>query len=133
MNIGITMRHQELPEALRSYAAEKAGRLSRFFHNLQKIEMVMDRAGDSRYTAELIVNAPRGKVFVVHATESTATAAVDVVVDKMERQLSRFKERLTDRSAKAQERATRRMLRRQRRCSDSTPTDREDTSGETWW
>ncbi len=94
MKVTVTARHMDMTDVLRDYAAEKAGRLAKFYDHLRKIEIVLDAQSEKRYSAEMIAAATRGQVLVCHATEGSATAAVDSVLDKMERQLTKFKEKL---------------------------------------
>jgi ribosomal subunit interface protein len=56
-------------------------------------------ADDSAH-AELIVTIPREKPFVATATGESYSAAIDLVIDKMDRQLVRHKERLHGRRRK---------------------------------
>ena len=72
------------------------GSVGKFFDNIRKIELILDSEKDKRYSAEMIVSATRGQVLVCHTSDQSATAALDVVLDKMERQLTRFKEKLRE-------------------------------------
>ena len=92
MKLTVTARHAGIAESARKYATDKAPRLNRLYDRLQNINVVLDHPGDGRYTAELIVSAPRGTILVSHAAAPTATVAFDRAVAKMERQLTRLKE-----------------------------------------
>ena len=61
---------------------------------MRKIEVILDADPEGSCSAEMIASAVLGHVLVCHAAESTAMAAIDTVVDKMERQLTKLKERL---------------------------------------
>jgi putative sigma-54 modulation protein len=97
MKVTVTARHAEFTDDMKRYAREKALRLERYFDHLRKVEVILDSGGDSRYSAEMIASVVRGHVLVCHSTDRTAMAALDSVVDKMERQLTRFKEKLAGR------------------------------------
>jgi ribosomal subunit interface protein len=112
MKLIVACRNESIGEAARLYAEEKAGRLSRYFDRLGKIEVVMDGGKDHRFWAELVVHAPRNHVFVCRAEGASATAAFDEALDKMERQLGKLKERLREHGGKETQRATRRLERR---------------------
>lgn len=131
MNVTVTVRHVPVPDAVRDAARARAEGLAKFFDNIQKAEVILDSAPDGRFTAEVVVAAPRGAVLVCSATEETLTAALDVAGDKIERQLQKYKERLRLRSGKEQERATRRYMRRLGR--REMQAVQEDTSGDLWW
>lgn len=94
MKVTVTARHMEMTDVLKEYAVDKAERLGKFFDHLRKIEIILDSESEKRYSAEIIAAATRGQVLVCHTTDVTATAALDTVLDKMERQLTKFKEKL---------------------------------------
>jgi putative sigma-54 modulation protein len=82
----------ELNQRLKDYIEEKSDRLSRFYDRIQKVDVVITM--DSGVTSvEMIVTADRGHTFVAHDGGADAFGPIDSVVDKMERQLRRHKER----------------------------------------
>lgn len=95
VRIDFTDRHQHHPEAVREHAIEKVGKLKRFFDKVQHIEIVLDQE-HGQHTAEVIVTANQHMHFVGHATHDSAMACIDKVVDKLERQVVKAKERLKD-------------------------------------
>jgi putative sigma-54 modulation protein len=94
MKVTVTARHAKFTEALKEVALEKAQRLEHFFDHLKKIEVILDTDGDSRYSVEMIASGLHDHVIVSHSSDRTALAALDQVVEKMERQLMKFKEKL---------------------------------------
>lgn len=103
MNIyEIVGRNVDVTDAMRSYAEDKLSRLTRFFDQVVDAKVTMSyrqgRADPAR--VEVQVNVPNG---LVRAEESGADtyAAVDLVVDKLERQLKRFKGRQLAQRAEA--------------------------------
>ncbi len=96
-------RNIEITDAMRSYAEDKLQRLDRFFDQIVDARVVMsydERVGGEPARVEVQVNVPNG---IVRAEERGADtyAAVDLVVDKLERQLKRFKQRLRDKRPEA--------------------------------
>lgn len=89
-------RNIEITDAMRSYAEDKLDKLSRFFDNILDAKVIMSykHSGASGTPArvEVQLNVPNG---IVRAEEDGVDtyAAVDVVIDKLERQLKRFKGR----------------------------------------
>ncbi len=123
MKVTVTARHAEFSDEMKRYALEKARRLERYFDHLRKMEVILDSEGNARYSAEMIASAVRGHVLVCHSTDRTAKAALDAVVDKMERQLTRFKEKLAGKHGR--EAAAR---------SDRRPEPAAgDSIGDLWW
>lgn len=89
-------RNIEVTDAMRSYAEEKLEKLNRFSDQIVDAKVVMSYATDGNPAepakVEVQLNVPNG---IVRAEESgqDTYAAVDMVVEKLERQLRRFKER----------------------------------------
>lgn len=95
VRIDLTDRHDQHPESVREYAREKVGRLSRYFDRVHHIEIILDQEGGD-HAVEVSVHANQHLHFVGHATHESALACIDRVVDKLERQVVRAKERLKD-------------------------------------
>jgi putative sigma-54 modulation protein len=95
LRIDFTDRHEQHPPSVREYALEKAEKIPRFFDGVNHVQIVLDRQHD-KHTAEMIVTAPPNQRFVGHSAEKTVTEAIDAVVDKLERQVVKAKERLRD-------------------------------------
>jgi putative sigma-54 modulation protein len=89
-------RNIEVTDAMRSYAEEKLEKLNRFSDQIVDAKVVMSYATDGNPAepakVEVQLNVPNG---IVRAEESgpDTYAATDMVVEKLERQLRRFKER----------------------------------------
>ena len=92
MNLNITFRHAEPSDALKSYAMEKVERLTKYFDGLVEGHVVLGQE-KIRHMAEVTLQA---NGFRVVAKEENADfyTAIDNVVDKLERQLKRHKEKL---------------------------------------
>ncbi len=96
MQITITARHVSVGEEIKQYARDKAEKLLRFYDRIQAIQVVIDHEGDE-FTVEMIVNAEAKNEFVAHEAGSDTQVLIDVTVDKLERQLTKHKERLRNR------------------------------------
>lgn len=92
MEITITGRHVEVNEQVRNYVEEKVNKLPRFYDRIHDIEFVLDHEAE-QFTAELIVRADRKHTFVASEIGPDTLALIDVIVEKMERQLRRHKEK----------------------------------------
>ena len=95
LRIDLTDRHQQHSDTVKDYAREKAQKLTRFFDGVNHIEIVLDKEHDE-HTVEVIVSATHHLHFVGHATNASAMTCVDRVIDKLERQIVKAKERLKD-------------------------------------
>ncbi len=92
MQITTTFRHMESSEALKSYAEEKLGRVQKYIDEpiVAQVFLTVEKI---RHIAEITLNA---KGITIKASEETNDmyAALDAVIDKIERQMRRYKERL---------------------------------------
>ena len=95
MKIEITGRHENNSKEVRDYAYEKAKKVLKYFRNITKVQVILDTEKD-KHSAEMIISASRGTQLVGHVVHPDIHAAIDLLIDKMERQLVRFKERLKD-------------------------------------
>jgi len=95
VQVVVSSRHGSVTDAIRAYAEKKVSRLVRFYDRIQSIEVVLDREAVD-HVAELIVDADHNK-FVASESGQDLYAAIDLVVDKMERQLTRHKEKFRNR------------------------------------
>jgi len=92
MQVSTTFRHMEQSEALKSYAEEKLERVTKYIdepiaaHVYFTVEKI-------RHIVEIVIS---GRGITTKASEATNDmyAAVDAVLDKIERQLKRYKEKL---------------------------------------
>ncbi len=95
MKLDISGRHLEITEAMRNHIEEKAYKLKRHFDGLMTVHATLSIMGGQN-EAEFVVTAKRHQ-FVAKATdEKSMYAAIDAVVDKLDRQIVRFKDRLQD-------------------------------------
>jgi len=92
VQILLTGRHVELNDEIRNYVEEKANKLPRFYDRIHEIEFVLGHESE-QFTAEMIVRADRKHTFVASESGPDTMAVVDLIVDKMERQLRRHKEK----------------------------------------
>ncbi|HEY3225779.1 MAG TPA: ribosome-associated translation inhibitor RaiA [Planctomycetota bacterium] len=127
MKVTVTGRHMDVTEVLRGYAIGKTERLTRYFDNIQRAEILFCPEKDGQFSAELILHAPRGSVLVVHAQDQTATAGFDTAFAKMERQLTKLKDRLRDKAKAA------RITRARRAAVGEAEAVLGEASGDIWW
>ncbi len=98
--IEVTSRHDSVSERMRSYVTEKVAKLIRFHPRISRIQVVVDEAHASP-EVECIVHVDSGSTFVGKERNEHFRGAVDLLVDKMERQLKKDKERLVNHKGEA--------------------------------
>jgi putative sigma-54 modulation protein len=96
MQVSVTGRHMSVSDQLKTHCSEKAERLIRFFDRITRVEVVLD-GHDGMHSAEMIVHSDGTPPFVASEEHADPFAAVDLLIDKLERQISRHKEKLRNR------------------------------------
>ena len=96
MQISLVERSGQLSDAAKDYAREKAGKLAKYFDRLEEVEVIIAQQSQ-KYSVEMIAKTDHRQTFVASEVHEDVRASVDLVVDKMERQLVRHKERLRNR------------------------------------
>ncbi len=93
MQVTVSGRHMGVGEALREYCEQKAERLPRLLDRIQSVEVVLD-GKEGLHSAEMIVHAAGApQPFVAKEEDADAYAAVDLLMDKIEEQLRRYKQK----------------------------------------
>jgi ribosomal subunit interface protein len=85
-------RHDHITERMQAHAAKKLARLAHFSDRLTRIEVVADHLHESP-EVELIVHQRRGRPLVAKDRGRTFASTIDLLVDKMEAQLRKDKEK----------------------------------------
>jgi putative sigma-54 modulation protein len=93
MNISLTGHHVELTDAIRNFAHDKFEKLNRHFERITKINVVFSVAKLIQ-TAEATVFVP-GETLHAKAEAEDVYAAIDEVIAKLDRQLLKYKDKLT--------------------------------------
>src|SRR6478672_7148622 len=97
----------DVTPAMKSFAEQKASKLTKYYDRIQEIEVIFDAGKDktSKETVrvEMIVNAEHRNMFIAHHDEGDAYACVDACVDKLERQLSDHKKKIRNRKHNAED------------------------------
>ena len=96
MQITIHAKNTSVSDRLQDYAEKKLGKLDRYLPNIAKVDLEIaaerNRQGGDRSIAQLTVRHSRGTILRAEdKTQSEPYAAVDMVIAKMYRQISRFK------------------------------------------
>ena len=99
MQISISARHGELSSDTQEKIREKVEKLPRFFDRLTAIFVTADMEHRDSPTVELRVSAEHSQDFVATDTSSNVIAALDGVLHKIEQQLRKHKEKLTEHRA----------------------------------
>ena len=87
MNIAITFRQMEATDAVKNYATDKVARLQKFLRRPLKGQVTLScRDGGRSHHAEVDVHSGEHH-FHAHETSEDMYASIDIVTDKIERQI----------------------------------------------
>jgi putative sigma-54 modulation protein len=98
MQVIVTGRHITITDKLKDYVQEKLERFSRL-GSIKKAEVIL-KGEEERFSVEIIFSLARGNLFVGSATDKDMYSALDTVIDKIEKQLTRFKDKLKSRKTR---------------------------------
>jgi putative sigma-54 modulation protein len=98
MQLSVTGHHIDISEALRSYVSKRLARLERHFDNMTDIHCILT-VEKLQHKAEATVHVGGGTLHA-DSIEENMYAAIDTLVDKLDRQIKKHKEKLTDHHAR---------------------------------
>ena len=95
MQIKVTTRHGQLSDEHQAIIRDKVSRLLHHFPRLMMIEAIVDVKDDEKIV-ELQVSAEHKHDFVARESAGEIQAALDQAIHKIERQLTKHKEKIQD-------------------------------------
>ena len=93
MQIAVTFRHMESSDAVRSYVEEKLAKVKKYVEEPIDAQVVLSVQKKINHRAEVTMVA-KGLTMKSAEEKDDMYAAIDLMVDKIERQLKRYKEKL---------------------------------------
>ncbi|HZP88348.1 MAG TPA: ribosome-associated translation inhibitor RaiA [Burkholderiales bacterium] len=94
MNLQLTGHHLEITPAIRSYVTSKLERLTRHFDHVIDVNVIMS-VDKLQQRIEANVHVPGSDIFC-ESIHADMYAAIDGLVDKLDRQIIRHKEKIVD-------------------------------------
>lgn len=98
MQINLSGHHVEITDSMRNYVNEKIARLDRHFDKALDIHVVLT-VEKLRHKAEATLHVSGGNLYADDVQEDMY-AAIDGLVDKLDRQGKKYKEKLKDHRVK---------------------------------
>jgi len=99
MNLTISGHHVEVTPALRSYVTNKLDRITRHFDQVVDVKVLLtvekQKEKEKRQRAECNIHV-KGSDMFAECSHEDLYAAVDELVDKLDRQVVRHKDKLQD-------------------------------------
>jgi len=98
VQIKISTRHGHLTDGTQEFIRDKAGKLLHYFQRLTMIDITVDLQEDEKGEkgVEFVVSAEHKHDFVAKARHKDILGAVDLVLDKLEQQVRKYKEKIQD-------------------------------------
>jgi putative sigma-54 modulation protein len=94
MQLNVTGHHVEITPALRDYVSSKLERLERHFDHVTNVHVVLS-VEKLRHKAEATFSITGNNLFA-NSEDEDMYAAIDALADKLDRQIKKHKEKLTD-------------------------------------
>lgn len=94
MNLNLTGNHLDVTPAIRDYVVAKIGRVKKHFDHVIEVNVVLS-VDKLQHRIEVNLHT-RGKDIHAEAVEADMYAAIDVVADKLDRQVLKHKEKRSD-------------------------------------
>lgn len=94
MNLNITGHHVEVTPAIREYVTHKLDRVIRHFDHVTSTHVILS-VEKLQQKAEITLHV-KGKDIFADATNADLYAAIDALVDKLDRQVVKHKEKISD-------------------------------------
>jgi len=98
MQLKLTARHDNPSDATREYAEAKLSKLDRRLHDLTLVEVTFSRERNPSIADDHVVEAvvhTKGPNLVARESATTYEAAIDRLLDKLQRQVARYREKRT--------------------------------------
>lgn len=95
MDLEISGRHVDISDRMREHTLDKLSRIDKFADQVLRVNVTYFKDADDK-VAEILAHIRRGKDAVAEARAETFYKALDLAVDKIERQLTRAKERVKE-------------------------------------
>ncbi len=94
MQLNVTGHHVDLTDSMHNYVETKMQKLERHFDNMTNVHVVLS-VEKTRQKAEATIHIAGGNLFA-DSEDADMYAAIDAMVDKLDRQIKKHKEKHTD-------------------------------------
>jgi len=98
MQLSVTGQQIDVTDSLRDYVSSKIEKIERHFDLVSDVHCIL-KVEKLRHKAEATVNVNGGQIYA-DSTEEDMYAAIDSLVDKLDRQVRKHKEKLVDHHAR---------------------------------
>lgn len=94
MKVTITSRHYKAGSKIKDYVSEKIEKVTKFHDRIVACDVILERLHNQEM-AEIRLKVS-GKTLNIKETTNDMTKSVDLAVDRLERQLKKYKEKIRE-------------------------------------
>jgi len=94
MQLNITGHHVDITDSMQNYVEDKMDRLERHFDNVTNVHVILS-VEKLRHKAEATIHISGADLYA-DSEDADMYAAIDALVDKLDRQIKKHKEKQTD-------------------------------------
>jgi len=94
MQLSVTFRRMEASEAIKDYAADKLERIKKYFRDPIRAQVVLSTE-KHRHLVDVNITLHNGLVIKGREVTEDMYAAIDLVMDKIERQVRKYKDKIS--------------------------------------
>ena len=98
MQLNVSGHHVEVTESMRDYVGQKIDKIARHFDIVSDVQCILT-VEKLRHKAEATASVNGGSIYCDH-TEEDMYAAIDGLVDKLERRVRKYKDKLHNHHAR---------------------------------
>ena len=96
MQVNISTRHGSLSEASQQKIQEKVEKLGKFIERVNLIDVTVDLEKKDQPIVDIRVTTEHKKEFTSNYSSAELFGCVDQAMDKIQQQMKKFKEKMTD-------------------------------------
>lgn len=94
MQLNVTGHHVDMTESLQNYVETKMEKIERHFDNVTNVHVILS-VEKQRHKAEATIHVTGANIFA-DSENDDMYAAIDALIDKLDRQVKKHKDKLTD-------------------------------------
>jgi len=94
MQLNVTGHHVDMTDSMKNYVETKMEKIERHFDNVTNVHVILS-VEKQRHKAEATIHVTRANIFA-ESENDDMYAAIDAMVDKLDRQVKKHKEKQSD-------------------------------------
>lgn len=96
MQVNVSTRHGDLSDAAKQKIIDKVEKLGKFVERVSRIDVTVELEKADLPAVDIIVTTELKKEFQASYCSNELYGCIDQIIDKIQQQMKKFKEKLTD-------------------------------------